>query len=65
MSNLCKTIVDGEPYDYAPHPIQIKWTHCQTIDGGIIVRWETATLYARTQRDYIGNNPFLQINCQS
>ena len=24
MGYLCKTIVDGEPYDYAPHPIQIK-----------------------------------------
>ena len=43
MGYFCKTMDDGCAYACAPHLVQLKWTHCQTIVWEIRVRWETVT----------------------
>ena len=41
---FCKTIDYGCAYACAPHLVQLKWTHCQTIAWEIRVRWVTVTI---------------------
>ena len=43
MGYYCKTIDYGCAYDFAPHLVQLKWTHCQTIDWEIRMRCEIVT----------------------
>ena len=39
----CKTIVYGCAYACAPHLVQLKWTHCQSINRINKMRWEIVT----------------------
>ena len=40
---LCKIVVDGFAYDWAPHNVQLKWTYCHIIESVIKVRFVIVT----------------------
>ena len=59
MSYLGETMADGCAYVWAPHLVQSKWTHCQTIGRVIKVRWDTAIVAYPDMERFINYLPHL------